>query len=112
LTYVSCNGTKILASDAPKQSGQARPVGVRDGNEFQPEAMTWFRVAYHRISSDLTLGNEKLKISRSTDLAWRGCSQEQTTETHVKDTRDIVMSITTPTNPHFFVQTEPRVESA
>jgi hypothetical protein len=103
---------QLSASDPPKQSGQAGTVGIRDGDEFQPEPLARGRVTHDGISSDLPLGDEKLKIGWGADLAWRRSSQEETTETHVKNARDIVMPVATPTNPHFFVQNDPRVEPA
>jgi hypothetical protein len=65
-----------LASEAPEQRGEPRSVGVGDGDEFQPKPLTRGRVAYDGVGSDLSLGDEKLKVGRSPDLAWRRRSQE------------------------------------
>jgi len=103
---------KELASEAPEQGGEAGSVDVGHGDKFQAEALTGGRMAYDGVSSNLSLGDEKLQICRSADLARRRRSQKQTTEAHIQDARDVVVSIATPADPYFFVQSNARVESS
>jgi hypothetical protein len=57
-------------------------------------------MAHNSVSPDLPLLHKKINRDGRSDRPWRGCLDKQTSETKVANGRNIVSTITAPTNRH------------
>lgn len=76
-----------------------RPVLLRHGGEFESQSTARRNVPHDRLGPDLAFLDKKIELGFRVHRLWNGRSNKQTSGAQVPDSRDIILTVTTPADP-------------